>query len=104
MLHGVAADSSMSVGRKVDLFVRPEAIHLDTTSTRQAENSIAGTVQTILFDGGNSRLLVRDNNTGSELQVLLPQTREFQNLQRGASLNLSWDAMQSRVFQADDVA
>ncbi|MGI9273642.1 MAG: ABC transporter ATP-binding protein [Endozoicomonas sp.] len=104
LLHGLAADSSMSVGKKVDLFVRPEAINLDTASSQQAENSIAGTVENILFDGGNSRILVRNDRTGSELQVLLPQTREYQNLQRGASLNLSWDAMQSRVFRADDVA
>ncbi|KEQ11323.1 spermidine/putrescine ABC transporter ATP-binding protein [Endozoicomonas montiporae] len=104
LLHGIPVDDSLPAGGKVDLFVRPEAIHLNPSSSQQAENTITGTVQTILFDGGNSRILVRENNTGSELQVLLPQTREFQTIQQGASLNLSWAAMQSRVFQADDVA
>ncbi len=103
-LRGIAADYQISVGQQVDLFVRPEAIHLSSEFSKSADNSIAGDIENILFDGGNSRLLVRGNTTESELQVLLPQTEEFRDIKREGAVNMSWASKQSRIFLAEPVA
>ncbi len=88
----------MDVGNPVSVFVRPEIIHLGKTDDKAADNQVSGVVENILFDGGNSRLLVRDADTGSELQVVLPQTHEFTGIQRGDQLYLSWNAEQCHCF------
>ena len=97
--QALAANSApMDVGSPVSVFVRPEIIHLGKTPEQAADNQVSGVVENILFDGGNSRLLVRDADTGSELQVVLPQTHEFTGVQRGDTLYLSWNTGQCHCF------
>lgn len=82
----------------VDLFIRPEAIHIRRDQSVTSENHINGRVENILFDGGNSQILVKDIDSSQELSVSLPQTREFNDLVAGDRVSLSWDMQQSNIF------
>ncbi|OED43827.1 spermidine/putrescine ABC transporter ATP-binding protein [Endozoicomonas sp. (ex Bugula neritina AB1)] len=100
LLKGMSGHNDLTTDTSVDVFVRPEAIDLHRTKPPSAANILTGKVETILFDGGNSRVLVRDFKTSAEVQVFLPQTHEFANIQRGDELSLSWELTQSRVLKA----
>ncbi len=84
----------------VDLFLRPEAIRIDRESDSLWQNCIKGRIDNILFDGGNSQLLVRDTASPTQLTVALPQTDEYQNLRQGEIIKLGWNSKQSIAFRA----
>ena len=65
-------------------------------------NSVPVTVKAILFDGGNSRLLVSQEGTSDELVVMLPQTRQFDHIQAGDRIRVGWDAAVSLCFLKSD--
>ncbi len=90
---------ALQLGDSVELFVRPEMIDLSRESVEEGDNCLQGAVENILFDGGNSRLLVSDQTTGSDIQVVHPQTSEFTAINKGDKLYLSWKASQSHVFR-----
>lgn len=102
MVATVAGQDSLSKGDPVDIFVRPEAIVLgsDNPVAGQGDNRIQGRVESILFDGANSRVMVRDPTTGDHIMVALPQTARLMSLARGADLHLSWDPRQAKCFTA----
>jgi len=89
-----------TVGQAVDVFVRPEAIVLsqEEMAADLFDNQIKGTVDYLLFDGAKSRVLVRDANTNHPINVTLPQTGEFSDLQQGQTLYLGWNADQTKCF------
>ncbi|MCZ4279218.1 ABC transporter ATP-binding protein [Kiloniella laminariae] len=102
-----APGTSFAVGENVDLFVRPEAIVIERSKAAQekarlsgGKNTLSGVVQNLLFDGANSRALVRDQATGHEVMVSLPQTGAFSDLKPGEALVLSWDVEKTRAFKA----
>ncbi|TCS63436.1 spermidine/putrescine transport system ATP-binding protein [Varunaivibrio sulfuroxidans] len=92
LLATPAGGMALSVGQQVDIFVRPEAVIISQESARiqDLENRLNGTVVNLLFNGANSRALVRDEKTGGELTVALPQTGEFSTLRRGQTVYLGW--------------
>lgn len=84
----------LAAGQSVDLFVRPEAI---TLAGKEGElgavaNRLRGTVESVLFDGANSRVLVKEARTGGEITAALPQTGRFADLRPGQTVHLGWDA------------
>jgi spermidine/putrescine transport system ATP-binding protein len=81
-------------GQSVDLFVRPEGITLSKNPVEVGglANRLAGTVESVLFDGANSRVLVKEARTGGEVTAALPQTDRFADLGPGQSLHLGWSA------------
>ncbi|WP_020592514.1 ABC transporter ATP-binding protein [Kiloniella laminariae] len=106
-----APGTSFSAGETVDLFVRPEAIVIERSKAAQekarlsgGKNTLSGVVQNLLFDGANSRALVRDQATGHEVMVSLPQTGAFSDLKSGEALVLSWDVEKTRAFKATKAA
>ena len=46
-------------GEEVEVFVRPEAIAIGPQGSADGSNRLAGTVDSLLFNGANSRILVR---------------------------------------------
>ncbi|MGF7162553.1 spermidine/putrescine transport system ATP-binding protein [Rhodoligotrophos appendicifer] len=50
---------ALSVGDRVDVFVRPEALRLSSEEAQDGCNHFVGTLDSLLFNGANSRLLVR---------------------------------------------
>ncbi len=98
-----AAGSELaSVGKAVSLFVRPESItpFLPGNST-QADNLLEVQIDTLLFDGANSRISVSGVHGGPQLTVRLPQTAEYARLREGDRLHIGWMADQALYFAAE---
>ncbi len=89
-------------GQGAEIFVRPESIRLalKEKEIKHLENRISGTVSSVLFNGANSRILVRDTKTGGEIDVALPQSGEFESLASGAPVHIGWGGAQALCFAA----
>jgi len=100
-----AAKGHAVPGASVDIFVRPEAIRIgrDAADLAQFDNHISGTASSLLFNGAASRILVRSDETGGEVEVTLPQSGEFADLKRGAPVHIGWSAAQANCFAAGEV-
>lgn len=90
-----------ATGAEYDLFIRPEAVIINP-GERPDFHTLAVDVTSILFDGGNSRLLVRPRGTEDELVVALPQTREFDYIKAGDQIQVGWDKNKAICFGRED--
>lgn len=100
ILQGLGAGPKLSKGAKVDVYVRPEAIRLSRSADGLSAmgNVGQGKVENILFNGANSQLILRDQVTGAEMNVALPQTGEFRDLSRGDIISFGWEPGQTRCY------
>ncbi|PLY15011.1 MAG: ABC transporter ATP-binding protein [Sedimenticola sp.] len=100
LLATAAGGEALSQGSQVEIFVRPEAVVITLESERitSQDNRITGELISVLFNGANSRALIRDRHTGGELDVALPQTGEFSHLQRGQEVHLGWSLAHAKAF------
>ena len=100
LLATPAGGTALNKGDEVNIFVRPESVVLATDAERVAamDNRITGDLMSVLFNGANSRALIRDRQTGGELDVALPQTGEFSHLIRGQEVHLGWGVNQAKAF------
>lgn len=73
-----------------DMFIRPEAMIINPEASRTDINVLECEVKAILFDGGNSQLLVIPRGAELELTVSLPQNRQFDSIQRGDAVRAGW--------------
>jgi spermidine/putrescine transport system ATP-binding protein len=92
----------MTANQTVDIFIRPEAISLakDAAEIGALVNRLTGTVESILFDGANSRILVKELRTRGEVTATLPQTGRFADLAPGQTVHLGWDAGSGLCFES----
>ena len=102
MIHCRSAlDSAFSIGEKVNVFVRPEAItiHLSETAdiAAQTNNHLQVTIESVLFNGANSRILTR-TGSGERIEVDLPQRGKTSSLSAGRAITISWAQSQSLCF------
>jgi spermidine/putrescine transport system ATP-binding protein len=87
-------------GQAVEAFIRPEAVSL----ARQAAELPAqhptqeGEVQSLLFDGANSAVLLRESASRMEFRIALPQTGRFSDLRIGEAVAFSFDPQQAVCF------
>lgn len=97
--------SPLQAGKDVDVFVRPEAILLSKTprSDNALQNNLEGRVDCLLFNGANSRVLVKDPKSNHEINVALPQTGEFNDLQAGQPVYLGWKTEQAKCYPASNI-
>jgi spermidine/putrescine transport system ATP-binding protein len=95
-----SAAGTCAVGDAVDVFVRPEAVILsrDGLELDAKANRMAGKVVSVLFNGAASRVLIRLAASGSEIDVALPQTGEFNDLQAGQVIKFGWSDTQTTCF------
>ncbi|EAZ97528.1 ABC transporter ATP-binding protein [Marinobacter sp. ELB17] len=94
------ANQPLLAGAPVTLFVRPEVMQISTSRpATEQDNCLAVTVSRVLFDGAQSRVQV-ETAEGAELTVALPQTADFQALEPGRSVHVSWQASQCLCFVA----
>ncbi|MGC9370427.1 MAG: ABC transporter ATP-binding protein [Paracoccaceae bacterium] len=100
VMKGARHGRSLSPGDSAEIFVRPEAIRVahDGDEVAHFENRISGTVTSLLFNGAASRILVRDDSNGAEIEVALPQSGEYAALARGAKVNIGWRGDQANCF------
>ena len=92
----------IAVGDAVEAFVRPEIISLARNSAELAEGQPAysGQVESLLFDGANSAVLLRETTTQREFRIALPQTGRFADLRAGESIAFGFDPQQAVCFRA----
>ena len=88
--HGKCA----APGDAVEIFLRPESIAL---AGGAGQNRCKGKIESLLFNGADSRALVRSEN-GDLIIVALPRGDEFRSLHEGASLSLSFSPAQCLWF------
>jgi len=90
----------LRLNQPVDLFVRPEVITLARAKADLGAltNRLTGTVESVLFDGANSRVLVKEARTGREITAALPQTGQLSDLAPGETVYLGWSAEAGLCF------
>jgi spermidine/putrescine transport system ATP-binding protein len=94
--------SVLAVGAAVEAFIRPEATTLGRTPAELPPGLAvhAGEVVSLLFDGANSAILLRERRGGFEYRIALPQTGAYADLQVGASVCFSFEPERAVCFAA----
>jgi len=92
----------LSAGDAVEGFVRPEAATLarQASDLPNTEPHHSGTVQSVLFDGANSAVLLKERGTGREFRIALPQTGRFADLKPNETVLFSFDPERAICFPA----
>jgi spermidine/putrescine transport system ATP-binding protein len=90
-------------GQAVDVFVRPEVIAVAGGDAAPpgadgGRNRLAGVVDSLLFNGADSRVLVRTGEA-QLIQVAYPHTGMGRDVQPGLPVELSWAAEHTRCFR-----
>src|SRR6185369_15581037 len=90
----------IAAGNHVEAFVRPEAAILerDASLLPQNQTHYVGSVQSLLFDGANSAVLLHEELTRFEFRVALPQTGRFADLKVGERIYFSFDPNRAICF------
>jgi spermidine/putrescine transport system ATP-binding protein len=96
------AHGSIAVGDAVEGFVRPEAASLGrhVGELPAGQPSHAGQVQSLLFDGANSAVLLQEARTRREFRIALPQTGQFSDLKPDEQVLFSFDPERAVCFPA----
>jgi len=92
------ANASISAGQKVEVFVRPEFIKLNRSApTTSKASSLTGTVDNLLFNGANSRALVR-LGSGDLVEVDVTLTGGTEDVAPGEIVGLTWSPENAVCF------
>jgi spermidine/putrescine transport system ATP-binding protein len=93
---------AISEGDAVEAFVRPEVASLGRTSAElpAGQPTHSGEVQSVLFDGANSAVLLKESATRSEFRIALPQTGQFSDLKPQEKVVFSFDPERAVCFPA----
>jgi len=94
------ASGSVAAGDAVEAFVRPEVIDLarDAAELPPAAQRFSGRVESLLFDGANSAVLVREETTRVEIRIALPQTGRFVDLRVDETIAFGFDPHRAICF------
>jgi spermidine/putrescine transport system ATP-binding protein len=90
------------VGDAVEVFVRPEVATLARNAGELPADQPAhdGEVQSVLFDGANSAVLLQELRTRREFRIALPQTGKFSDLRPHEPVAFSFDPARAVCFPA----
>jgi len=88
-------------GDTVEAFVRPEVVALarDAAELAAPVQTFAGRVESLLFDGANSAVLVREQRSNTEFRIALPQTGRFADLRDGESVAFGFEPQRAVCFK-----
>ena len=80
--------------------MRPEVATLarDVAALPAHHPRYQGTVASLLFDGANSSVLVREKVSGTEFHIALPQTGQFADLAVGEAVAFGFDPERALCF------
>jgi spermidine/putrescine transport system ATP-binding protein len=95
---------SIAVGAAVEAFVRPEATMLGRSAAELPADQPghSGQVESLLFDGANSAVLLREQKSRYEFRIALPQTGQFADLKVGQQVFFAFDPERAICFSAAD--
>jgi spermidine/putrescine transport system ATP-binding protein len=104
-LHARAAQghAHIKAGDAVEAFVRPEVARLARSGTEFIASGMphfTGVVESLLFDGANSAVLLREKHSGAEFRIALPQTGQFADLRAGEDVVFGFDPQRAVCFAA----
>jgi spermidine/putrescine transport system ATP-binding protein len=88
---GRPSDAS-GVGDRVEVFLRPEAMAIGAGADGAR---LSGTVDSLLFNGANSRILVR---TDAGRLIEIADAAQAQGVAQGASVEVGWRPDHARIF------
>jgi spermidine/putrescine transport system ATP-binding protein len=101
VMHALQYGSSQ-VGDAVEVFVRPEIATLARNAAElpSGQPAHSGDVQSVLFDGANSAVLLHEQTTRREFRIALPQTGQFSDLKPREKIAFSFDPSRAVCFPA----
>jgi len=90
-------------GDAIEAFVRPEVAQIARSSAElpAGQPSYTARIDSLLFDGANSAVLLRETLTQLEFRVALPQTGQFKDLRAGDRVAFGFDPLRAVCFKAD---
>ncbi|MGB6356925.1 MAG: ABC transporter ATP-binding protein [Steroidobacteraceae bacterium] len=93
---------AIHTGDAVEAFVRPEVALLARSESELPAHHPhhAGEVQSVLFDGANSAVLLHEARTRREFRIALPQTGQFSDLKPKEKVAFSFDPARAVCFAA----
>jgi spermidine/putrescine transport system ATP-binding protein len=93
---------AMAAGATVEAFIRPETMMLGRTAAELPAGQIVhtGEVISLLFDGANSVVLLRELQSRLEVRIALPQNGSFADLHAGTRICFSFDPERAICFLA----
>ena len=102
VLHARPA-GALAAGDAVEAFVRPEVASLarDAAELPADQPRYRGTVESLLFDGANSAVLLREATSRAEIRIALPQTGRFADLRVGEEVAFGFDPGRAACFAAE---
>ena len=101
MIHA-RGQGDIATGDTVEAFVRPEVASLGRQPQELPGGRPlhAGQVQSLLFDGANSAVLLRESGTRREFRIALPQTGQFSDLKPEEAVSFNFDPERAVCFPA----
>jgi spermidine/putrescine transport system ATP-binding protein len=92
----------MAEGDACVAFVRPEVASLarDAHALPADQLHHRAEVESLLFDGANSAVLLRELSTRLEFRIALPQTGQFKDLRVGEAVVFTFDPQRAVCFKA----
>ena len=89
-------------GDAIEAFVRPEIAQIARVASALPPDqpAYAAEVESLLFDGANSAVLLREAQTRLEFRIALPQTGQFKDLRVGETVAFSFDPQRAVCFKA----
>ncbi len=97
------AMGTVRVGDAVRAFVRPEVASLSRTPSPFTEAGVPhyqARIDSLLFDGANSAVLLHEENSGTEFRIALPQTGHLSDLVVGEHVHFGFDPQLAVCFAA----
>jgi spermidine/putrescine transport system ATP-binding protein len=93
---------TLDVGQAASLFIRPEAIEIGRNPRELPAGAPAwsATVQSVLFDGGNSTVMVLEDKSQTPLHIALPLTGRLADLNIGEGVHFAYQPAQAWCFKA----
>jgi spermidine/putrescine transport system ATP-binding protein len=103
MVIPARAIGNIARGNAVEAFVRPEVARLARSSSVLKEAGLpqySARVDSLLFDGANSAVLLTETQSNTEFRIALPQTGEFADLTVGETVAFGFDPQRAVCFAA----
>jgi spermidine/putrescine transport system ATP-binding protein len=95
-------NGNVAAGDAVEAFVRPEVAVLGRNDAElpAAHPRHAGEVESVLFDGANSAVLLQEAKSRREFRIALPQTGQFSDLKPREAVVFTFDPDRAACFPA----
>jgi len=99
------AMGAIALGDDTEAFIRPEVAVIARQSSDLPDAShcrFVGKVESILFDGANSAVLLRERNTDMEFRIALPQNGHLHDLKKDEIVNFGFEPQRAVCFARKD--